>query len=508
MPRPLPVEPILPTTAKLNSGIIWTLGKRLKKGGFGSVHTATPSEVPASGTPRLGYVAKLVPKAEGGKRELLLGDDLAGVPNVVPVIDTGETPKFWVLVMPRAEMSLEDRLKRTPPDLAETVAILNDILTALEALDAKRVVHRDIKPSNILFWNGHWCLADFGISRYAEATTAPDTQKFSWTDPYAAPERWLHQRAAISADVYAVGVTAFEMLTGSLPFNGPLREDYREQHLHQSPPALPADIPSSISIAISQMLAKPGPSRPNPPRARESLTRAASARSSPALSRLGRIGEAESRRLSGEETRKAKAEERKRLRVDLYHRAEDELEAIKQALFNDISSHVPSASWTAESLSVGGATLELPSSLIRAPEERWNAPSFEVIAGTSISLKLSIPKRAYRGRSHSLWYCDAREAGRYQWFELAFMNTPGIIRRTPENLDPFSMAPGSSESAVVFQMVMGTYQLAWPMEPLDISDMSEFIDRWVEWLAKAAEGRLDHPGYMPEKETHGSFRLK
>ena len=55
---------------------------------------------------------------------------------------------------------------------------MEDIDNALIDLDGK-VVHRDLKPANVLLLDGHWCLADFGISRYAEASTASDTQKFA-----------------------------------------------------------------------------------------------------------------------------------------------------------------------------------------------------------------------------------------------------------------------------------------------------------------------------------------
>src|SRR5258708_40144833 len=101
----------------------------------------------------------------------------------------------------------------------EAVNILLDVAEALASLE-KDVVHRDLKPENILFYQGHWCLADFGIARYAEATTSPDTHKYSFTPPYAAPEQWRFERATPATDVYAFGVTAFELLQGHRPFRG------------------------------------------------------------------------------------------------------------------------------------------------------------------------------------------------------------------------------------------------------------------------------------------------
>lgn len=78
------------------------------------------------------------------------------------------------------------------------------IATALAASDG-RVVHRDLKPENVLYLDGHWCLADFGIARHAEASTALDTRKLAMDPHYAAPERWRFERATSAADVYSLG---------------------------------------------------------------------------------------------------------------------------------------------------------------------------------------------------------------------------------------------------------------------------------------------------------------
>jgi serine/threonine protein kinase len=141
--------------------------------------------------------------------------------------------------MPRADKSLREHLDKSGGvlNLSDAIEVLQDICDALVDLDGE-VVHRDLKPENILRLNGQWCLADFGISRYAEATTAPDTQKFAFSPPYAAPERWRSERATAATDVYAVGVMAYEMLAGNRPFPGPTTELFRDQHLHHDPGAL------------------------------------------------------------------------------------------------------------------------------------------------------------------------------------------------------------------------------------------------------------------------------
>ena len=117
--------------------------------------------------------------------------------------------------MPRAEKSLKDHLaERRPLPIEEATSIMSDVAAALASLGGK-VVHRDIKPANVLLLGGQWCLADFGIARYAEASTSADTHKWAWTKAYNAPERWRDERASPASDVYSFGVMAYEMLSGT-----------------------------------------------------------------------------------------------------------------------------------------------------------------------------------------------------------------------------------------------------------------------------------------------------
>ena len=235
-------------------GRVWHLGSQLGRGGFGRVYLArSDDDVEA--------VVKLIPKAPGAQRELLF-ENVGDIPNVIPVIDKGEHKNYWALVMPRAEKSLRQHLADSGGALAidEVVPVLIDVATALAGLEAE-VTHRDVKPDNVLLCQGNWCLADFGIARYAEATTASDTRKFLMTAAYAVPERWRNERATHASDVYSFGVMAYELLAGQRPFPGPDRHDYMEQHLHRVAPPVP-NCPVPLAGLIAECLYKVAATRP------------------------------------------------------------------------------------------------------------------------------------------------------------------------------------------------------------------------------------------------------
>jgi eukaryotic-like serine/threonine-protein kinase len=164
-----------------------------------------------------------------------------------------------------------------------------------------RVVHRDVKPENVLYLDGRWCLADFGISRYAEATTAADTRKYALSPPYAAPERWRGERATIAADVYAVGIIAYELLSDSIPYLGPGVEEFREQHLHGEPRPLDY-LPASLGALVEERLYKAPEARPSP---RNLLARLRRFAASPPPAGLASLQEANRAEVAGAGTRHA-----------------------------------------------------------------------------------------------------------------------------------------------------------------------------------------------------------
>lgn len=485
---------------KLNNE--WELGATIGAGGFGRVYEARSF---TNGN----AAVKLVPKAKGANRESLFVS-LTGIRNVIPIIDSGETTDSWALVMPRAEKSLLEFIQDAGSNLTaeKVIPILANVGTALADMDGK-IVHRDLKPANILLLGGEWCLADFGIARYAEATTSADTLKHAMSAAYAAPERWRSERATIAADIYSLGVIAYQLLTGSIPFVGPDSEEYRDQHLHATPGEITA-APPLLAALITECLFKPPGSRPTPANFITRLVKIGQAKRSGGLAKLQNVNRDAVARQSREEMEKSKNRTESENAKDLAIVAATSLKAISASVKDTIVEAAPSvkvkvgrdAEWE---LRLKEATLRFGLAIVTPlnPWGKWQPPAFKVIASAAVGISIPRNQYGYEGRSHSLWYCDAMEAGRFSWFETAFMISPLIAKQVPVN--PFALPPGEN-AAKCFWRGMAEYQLAWPMYPLRIDDLDEFIERWANWYADAAEGRLNYPSAMPERSPDRKWR--
>lgn len=474
----------------------WHLGSEFAKGGFAKVHEAKSD----TGDPA---VVKLIPKAPGADRELLF-ENLQGVPNIIPILDSGEWTDNWVLVMPRAEKSLRQHLDDLggPVPIEEALEILIDIAETLAGLETE-VVHRDLKPANVLLYDGHWCLADFGIARYAEATTSPDTKKFAMTPPYAAPEQWRGERATSAADVYAFGVMAYEMVTGQRPFPGP---DFRKQHLKDDPPP-PANCPAWLVGLVEGCLFKEQGARPS---AANVLGRLRGGRGpvSEAAKSLQEASRVAAQRRSAEDAAASAAQEESERRDGLFRAAEATVNPIRTLLRDRIIEAAPESesSRKPSQVALNEATINFPPAEAAAPSSLqyydYDSP-FDVIAYTRVSVRIQPDRSGYEGRSHSLWYCDAEEEGVYRWYETAFMISGFIAKQL--RLDPGALDPGE-EAAGALSNVTDEFQIAWPFTPIDQGDEADFIDRWMGWFGEAASGKLKHPDRMPERESKGSWR--
>jgi hypothetical protein len=158
--------------------------------------------------------------------------------------------------------SLARLLDDGPLDPARTMGLIAQAAAALQAAHAAGLVHRDIKPGNLLVsQRGQVKITDFGI---AQATgCAPLTQPgmLIGTPAYLAPERVAGAPAKPAADLYALGIVAFQCLTGKLPFDGePLA--VAVAHQEQPLPRLPSSVPAEVAALVASLTAKDPLARP------------------------------------------------------------------------------------------------------------------------------------------------------------------------------------------------------------------------------------------------------
>lgn len=193
-------------------------------------------------------------------------------PNIIPVLtvgtlrgDRGEQLPYYTMPFVRGESLREalDREGRLPPAVA--VRILRGVVDALALAHENGIVHRDIKPGNVLLAGGHALVTDFGISK---ALSRPTVDQ-AWitmpgtvvgTPAYMAPEQAAGDpNADHRVDIYAVGVVAYEMLTGRLPFASDLPHELVRAHLSEAPTPVHLsnpDIPAGLSKIVMRCLAK------------------------------------------------------------------------------------------------------------------------------------------------------------------------------------------------------------------------------------------------------------
>ena len=162
-------------------------------------------------------------------------------PNVVAVYDQGQDAGHVFLVMELvAGKTLRELLREhgaLSPERA--LALLEPVAAALAAAHAQGIVHRDVKPENVLLGDdGRVLVADFGLARAIEASPLTQTTGLMLgTVAYLSPEQVRTGNADARSDVYAAGVTLFEMVTGATPFTGDTPLSVAYQHTHDDVPA-------------------------------------------------------------------------------------------------------------------------------------------------------------------------------------------------------------------------------------------------------------------------------
>ena len=181
---------------------------------------------------------------------------------IVPVYDVGEAdgqPFFVMRYMNGG--SLSERIKASVFSIDEAAKILEVIAPGLDEAHSKGIVHRDIKPSNILFdKRGNPYISDFGIAKLTQAQSGSVTgSAIIGTPAYMAPEQAQGDEVDGRADIYALGIILFEMLTGKQPYEAdtPMAVAIKHitdpvPHIRQRNPKLPEGMETIIQKAMAK----------------------------------------------------------------------------------------------------------------------------------------------------------------------------------------------------------------------------------------------------------------
>ena len=183
-------------------------------------------------------------------------------PNVLNVFDFGEFEGTPYMIVEYVEGgSLAPRVKNGPIDRDAAVAFLRGIGDALDYAHKHGIVHRDVKPANVLLGpDDNPILADFGLAKLMESSSIKSlTGVTTGTPAYMAPEQVTGSQVGPAADRYSLAVMAYEMLTGSLPFDegGVLEVLYAQVHKEPVPPSmLDHMLPPKVDTVIMRGMSK------------------------------------------------------------------------------------------------------------------------------------------------------------------------------------------------------------------------------------------------------------
>jgi hypothetical protein len=182
-------------------------------------------------------------------------------PNIITVYDFDERGEIAYLVMELATGGTFSDRTRALTTLSEAVDALAPVFDAVQYAHMQGVVHRDIKPDNVLLTDQERpLLADFGLARIqSESLDVEEVGLILGTPYYMAPEQVRAEDVDGRADVYALGILAYAIVAGRVPFDGSSFTAIAQQHLKSPPPSIQAAIPQApdrLDAAIRRATAK------------------------------------------------------------------------------------------------------------------------------------------------------------------------------------------------------------------------------------------------------------
>jgi len=454
-------------------------------GGFGTVYLGknTKGEDVA--------VKKLhISSGAAGNRELVISEDLSTktLKHVIPFYDYGvdaDTNEYFV-VMAKAAKSLQDSLKAGALSEQITVEILTDIAMGLKEVGG--IIHRDLKPGNVLFHDGIWKLADFGIARFVEDSTSLNTLKDCLSPQYAAPEQWRLERATKATDIYAFGCIAFALVTGQPPF---ATGDFRQRHLTEEPARPP--VSAKLQQLISLSLRKNPNARPTIDsvlKQMEGITAASTGHS--AIAAAGAVVASNEAKKEAELSLRQTEENSRR---ELARDAIKSIEFIIELMFDSIHRDAPVAKRLSKneiSLGNGNLRIEIPFTFL--PKDAFLKSKKNVICGAVITISQNAAH--YRGRSANLWFTEVSPS-EFRWMEISYFSL-GPYRNMSFNPYGIDRTSEIQDADYALSPVSHSVQVATTPKPIDAEYSDEFIHRWVSRLAEASTNSLQYPNTLPE----------
>ncbi len=257
----------------------WRLGRQLGSGGQADVWLAQDIELGEWVAVKVFHAHLSDTTRERLRREVRLGRALQH-PHLVRLFELIESDGRLAVVMEWVPGgSLAQRLEGGPLPLGDVIAFADETLAALEYLHGQGVVHRDVKPSNLLLdEHGHIRLADLGLARPLEdQRDLTQTNTAVGTPAFMSPEQIRGEAPIPATDLYGLGVTLFQLLTGALPFPGRSQYEVATQHLVapvRDPRALRKECPHWLARFVLRLLEKQPEDRwPDAAAARRALHR-------------------------------------------------------------------------------------------------------------------------------------------------------------------------------------------------------------------------------------------
>lgn len=181
--------------------------------------------------------------------------------NIVNMYDVGKDEEVHYIVMEYISgETLKERILREPLPIEMAVRIAADIAEALEHAHQNNLVHCDIKPHNILMTRaGRIKVTDFGIARAVSSATMHHTATIIGSVHYFSPEQAKGAAVGAKSDIYSLGVVLYEMLTGTVPFNGETPISIALKHLQEEPRPireLKPEVPPLLEAIVLKAMAK------------------------------------------------------------------------------------------------------------------------------------------------------------------------------------------------------------------------------------------------------------